>query len=172
MAITRLNNNSITSVTALPSGIDVGKIGQIQTSNLTTHYTINTSSFADIGLSCAITPTATSSKILILYKLQYSNASGEGWTGRLVRDSTNIALGTGNGTACTVSFATANANNYWSLEAGGSFLDSPNTTSATTYKFQASPNSGTYTMYFNRTARGDSADPSGIMTLTLMEVLA
>jgi hypothetical protein len=71
-----------------------------------------------------------------------------------------------------LSFQTANMNNYWSLEAGGSFLDTPSTTSSTTYKFQAVPTAGTLTMYFNRTARGGSGDPLVPSSITLMEVLA
>jgi len=150
-----------------------GKIGQVVTSTLSSQVSLTISGATDIGLSASITPTSTSSKILILYKLNYSNASGDGFVGRLVRNSTNIFLGdSGTGQQGTLSFQTANMNNYWSLEAGGSFLDTPSTTSSTTYKFQAVPTAGTLTMYFNRTARGGSGDPLVPSSITLMEVLA
>ena len=67
MAITRLNNNSITSVTALPSAIPTGKVLQVvqtidkdqgsftlATDTLSTWMTVN------------ITPSSTSSKIFAL----------------------------------------------------------------------------------------------------------
>jgi hypothetical protein len=52
-----------------------GKIGQVVTSTLSSQVSLTISGATDIGLSASITPTSTSSKILILYKLNYSNAS-------------------------------------------------------------------------------------------------
>jgi hypothetical protein len=85
----------------IPSGATItnngtanfGKIGQVVTSTLSSQVSLTISGATDIGLSASITPTSTSSKILILYKLNYSNASGDGFVGRLVRNSTNIFLG-------------------------------------------------------------------------------
>ena len=74
MAITRLNNNSITSVTALPSGITTGKVLQVvqtvdknqgswslATDTLSTWMTVN------------ITPSSTSSKILVRFDAYLGN---------------------------------------------------------------------------------------------------
>ena len=86
MAITRLNNNSTSSVTtlsavtsipnlaSLPSGIDVGKIGQVvATSNaMSTTYITSTSPVAISGLSVTITPTSTSSKIYVHATFSYT----------------------------------------------------------------------------------------------------
>ena len=169
MALVKLNNQSISEVTGLPAGVG-GKVLQVVSSTLSSTVTITTSTSVDIGLSATITPSSTSSKILIMYKINYSNASGDTFVGHIVRDSTKIFQGTtGSGLEGTISFQTANMNNYWSLEAGGSFLDTPNTTSATTYKIQAESESS-LTMYFNRTQRGDSGDPLVPSSITLMEI--
>ena len=78
MAITRLNNNSLTSITALPTAVSVGKVGQVLQGEYGTAVTLNTSGFTDTGLSLAITPVATSSKILVsvvqsIYSVSYTH---------------------------------------------------------------------------------------------------
>ena len=59
------------------------------------HSTSNsTSTFVDIGLSVAITPSSSSSKVLIVYRVYTSVvAGGYACSLILVRGSTNIALG-------------------------------------------------------------------------------
>ncbi len=148
-----------------------GKVLQVVSSVLSSQVALSLNNTeGDIGLSASITPSSASSKILILYKINYSNASGDTFVGHLVRGSTKIFQGdNGTGREGTISFQTANMNNFWSFEAGGSFLDSPNTTSSTTYKFTAA-NGSNLTMYFNRTARGDAGDPAVASSITLMEI--
>ncbi len=151
-----------------------GKIGQVVQAIQQYDVLINTSSEVDIsGLSVSITPSATTSKVLIIWSVYFNNDSGENFRANLKRGSTAIGQGNaGTGNQCTFAFSTANMNNYWLLHSGGTFLDSPSTTSATTHKLTAAPNSGTYQMYFNRTARGGSADPLTSSTITAIEVLA
>jgi hypothetical protein len=150
-----------------------GKIGQVVQTIQQDDALINTSSEVDIpGLSVAITPTSTSSKVLITWSVYYNTDGGENFRANLKRGSTAIGQGnSGTGNQCTFAFSTANMNNYWLLHSGGNFLDSPSTTSETTYKLTAAPNSGTYQMYFNRTARAGSADPLTSSTITAMEIL-
>ena len=50
---------------ATVSGLTTGKIGQVLQAEYGTAVTLNTSGFTDTGLSLAITPSATSSKILV-----------------------------------------------------------------------------------------------------------
>jgi hypothetical protein len=70
MAITRLNNNSITSVTALPSGIDVGKVLQVVSDISTTKTTCSTTSLTDVAdLGVSITPSNSSSLIYVTIHL-------------------------------------------------------------------------------------------------------
>jgi len=158
------------SAADLASGVG-GKVLQVVSSVLSSQVTISVNNAeADLGLSATITPSSASNKILILYKINYSNASSDTFVGYIVRGATKLFEGdTGTGKESTISFQTANMNNYWSFEAGGSFLDSPNTTSATTYKIVVFAHSN-QTMYFNRTARGDGNDPITTSSITLMEI--
>ena len=83
MAITRLNNNSITSVSALPnlaslpSGIPTGKILQVKTTGHLATFQSSTTGIVDItNGSLTITPNSTSSKIFCLVGgSTYANAS-------------------------------------------------------------------------------------------------
>jgi hypothetical protein len=151
----------------------VGKVLQVVSTTLTTATSTAATGATDIaGLSVTITPSASANKILVLYKIQYSNSSGNNGVINLVRNGTNIGMGDSGqgGDDCTISICTANKNNYWALEAGGSFLDSPSSTSALTYKFQTTSNDGAGPFYFNRTTRNGGSDANGISTITVMEI--
>ena len=65
MSITKLNNRSLTAVTALPSGVG-GKVLQVVTGTYATSATTSSGTFSSTGLSASITPSSVSSKILIL----------------------------------------------------------------------------------------------------------
>lgn len=90
-----------------------------------------TATFADTGLSASITPKSTSSKILIYVSMpcaKTSTNSGSAVNLRILRDSTTITTSYANlysGTAITVVGTIPLL-----------YLDSPSTTSATTYKVQ------------------------------------
>ena len=103
-------------------------------------FSSNSSSFADIsGLSVAITPSSSSNKILVFASLQFGTNSGSGYPAfRMLRDSTEINSGTVVGSRISGILLS----NIYSNDAGSGlmmnthFLDSPATTSATTYKIQ------------------------------------
>ncbi len=142
-----------------------GKIGQVIQTVSTASASISTTSFADV-MTAAITPSATSSKILIDFRLGgYNPGDAMDIFFRVERDSTALQTGTaGQGTACQ----SAGTPNSQRGDGGFSinFLDSPNSTSAITYKLQSKVSGNSYT--FN--SKGGSY--STISTLTLMEVLA
>ena len=158
------------------SGVSAGKILQVIQTTKTDTASTGSSSFADI-LTVSITPTAATSKFLLTgdLKIGYSSYTAAiMW--KFVRDSTDLFIGDadGNRTRCT-----------WGLEDGhnnstifqldtthGTFLDSPNTTSAITYKVQWAAKQATG--YLNRTGNdGDSAGyPRTASSLTVMEVSA
>jgi len=106
-----------------------------------------TSTFADTNLSASITPTSSSNKILITVMQNgvYKDGSAEaGMQLQLLRGSTVISQlakraggDNGTGTAATMSIGTV----------GASILDSPNTTSALTYKTQFKSASNASTVY-------------------------
>jgi hypothetical protein len=162
------------TISNLGTASGFGKVGQVVQTVITTAQALSTST-SKIDLpdyTVAITPTAASSKILVEWYIMFSNDSGDRHLLYLNRGTTEIGIGTtsGLGELCTTGLMTANSNNYWAFNATGSYLDSPATTSATTYKFQINAG-GSYTCHFNRTARG-SADGCYISTMTATEIVA
>ncbi|MDD1463697.1 hypothetical protein MEO39_27370, partial [Dolichospermum sp. ST_sed2] len=91
--------------------------------------------------------------------------------GRLMRDSTAIAIGDADGIRTQASFGGIEFANATSLVSTVLFLDSPATTSATTYKIQVRSNAAA-AVYVNRTQNDtNSADLSRtISTITVIEV--
>jgi len=134
----------------------------------------------DTGLSATITPSSSSNKILMQYVLSvgWSGGNMAQFTIHLIRGSTEIGQGdAGDSTqkrAHAQTFAYENAN-YLAHSFGGSFLDSPSTTSATTYKLQVYNATTSGTTYINRTARDGGYthyDSRLSSNLILMEVSA
>ena len=152
-----------------------GKVGQIVQTVKTTTTSSSSTSYADItGMTVSITPTATSSKILVMTSLTVCSSATYTMMWQFVRGSTAICIGTdatSNRTACTQHAQSQTARTTHNM--GMSFLDSPSTTSATTYKLQWLVESGS-TVYLNRTsADGDAVyTPRCASTITVMEILA
>ena len=176
MSITRLNNNSITSVTALPSGIDVGKIGQVLSThtNATGFYT-NSSTLIDItGLSVAITPSATDSKILVMASVTAtSNTTTRCFIG-LKRNST--AIGGGNPTGVQI----PGVNSGHEQEGDNalfnyhiSFLDSPSSVAEQTYKVTGcAEGSSTFRLNISYGDADANTVSRGASSITVMEILS
>jgi hypothetical protein len=118
-----------------------GKVLQVVQGTTATAVGIASSTMTDSGLSATITPTLNTSKILVLVSQQvYANRSGATIysKGAIVRASTTImtneyvgGFGVPNASGTIETFF------YWCP----SYLDSPATTSATTYKVQLATNS-------------------------------
>jgi hypothetical protein len=131
--------------------------------------------FGDItGLSVSITPTSATSKILIFVAVATSAGQGQRHGIRLMRNSTAISIGDSAGSRTRVSSAGAQAggaNDTVSLLCN--FLDSPNTTSATTYKVQGG-SEGTTTFFVNRSSGdADGTDKCrSASSITVMEIAA
>ena len=147
-----------------------GKILQVVSSHLTTQMTSTSTSFVDIGLSASITPSATSSKILILINVAFSLNGDNNASLQLLRDSTVINSGVG---GTHQSWATINANatafRYSNPQQACNYLDSPSTTSAITYKVQGKIHAGAgVTFAINR--RQDDTEMSNSSNITLLEV--
>ena len=143
---------------------------QIKQSILTATATTTTSgSWTDVGLSCAITPQSASNKIFCMVSLGSISADAGTSTGfRLVRGSTDIGMP--DSTALQSGFTNIyDADQQILASANFNYLDSPATTSATTYKITWR-NSGN-TTWLNRYI-GSSTDYNGSSTLILMEVSA
>ena len=145
----------------------VGRILQVVNTIKADVFSTTSTSFTDLtGMSVSITPSATTSKVLVFFALSVSNGSvNSSVYVNLVRDSTNIAQSTGGATNNQTSahVVTATLGNFFSAV---QFLDSPNTTSATTYKLQIRTSSGT--AFVNR--RGADGGDGLVCTMTAMEV--
>ena len=131
---------------ALPTG----SVLQVQSTTKTDTFATNpSSSFIDVtGLSVSITPSSTSNKVLINISI-----SGGGSTGvniahfRLLRGSTVIYAGDTAGSRTLGFTQSIDSDANASENVSGVFLDSPSTTSATTYKIQTYSNG---IVYINR----------------------
>ena len=155
----------------LPLGTG-GKILQIVQDTKTDTFSTTSTSFVDVtGLSVSITPSSTSSKILVLGTLQW-NTTGHA-SARLLRDSTNIAIGDSAGSRIQGVFHNSDSASYNIIASHIAWLDSPATTSAVTYKFQiAVPWSSTYVVTVNRSTQDtDTAYQSRVpSSIVVMEV--
>ena len=171
MAITRLNNNSITSVTALPSGIDTGKVLQVKQSTKTDSSTISmaTGSLYTFWTQ-TITPSSTSSKILVSFVVHMGQQSTSAQPYIVLkRDSSNIFYADAIGSRQR---STASAG-YFRNDATGPttqwYLDSPSSTSELSYTL----NGGGYdsrTWYINIPDVNGDYVSSCTSTFTLMEI--
>jgi hypothetical protein len=141
-----------------------GKVAQVVSTTKTDAFSTTSLTYVDVtGLSVTITPTSATSTILVLTGVALS-ASSRGFL-RLVRGSTNIAISTGFTTNQT---SNVYNNDYQSQYVSIAHVDSPATTSATTYKFQLVVDAGTG--FIN--AQSGATTNGNVSTLTVMEILA
>ena len=141
---------------ATPSG--GGKVLQVVMGQTTTITTIASTSYTDTTLSATITPSSATSKVLAIFtqQVRIARTSVDQYGGyQLVRGATSI-LNLGNGGYETMGLDVGgNGANSLQMRTilSGSYLDSPATTSATTYKTQfkvySTSNSGTSTVNEN-----------------------
>jgi len=141
------------------STFPVGKIGQVVQTVFTTKIASTSTSFTDItGCNVSITPTSTSSKVLINFVGMFG--SGQNNTDnfyQILRGSTVLQVPQGiriDDIACNRSYTTC-------------LLDSPSSTSEVTYKVQFKCEANE--VFINR---DNSNNQEGFTTLTVSEVLA
>lgn len=145
-----------------------GKVLQVVSATTTTATTIATTTLTDTGITASITPTANTSKVLVLVTAQFKQfRNGSGFTflaAELLRGSTTIA--DWNQTDADefdgFQFAGSSANTYRSGITSLVYVDSPATTSSTTYKLQARGYDSSVSVTFQKN--------SAISTITLLEI--
>lgn len=158
---------------------DTGKILQVKQATQTGRVSaaVTSTVFEDIsGLSVSITPTATSSKILVSFHLHVATTVGNYLVmSRIMRDSTAIGIGdqVGSNRPRAANITWSNNESYQTTTMDNAILDSPNTTSATTYKIQWTDSYG-QTLYLNRgiTDSDSIYYPCTSSHITVMEVAA
>ena len=149
------------------------QVKQVQKTDATSQSLTGTANFNDIsGLSLSITPSNSSNKILVVSTVSVSCDNGNRNTHiRHMRGSTPIGVGTG-GSQTNSSFYLKTRDSFSPHNVSTQVLDSPSTTSATTYKIQWSGESGD-TFFLNRNASSAHGGNEGMVsTLTLMEIAA
>ena len=120
------------------------------------------------GLTATITPSATSSKILVLVTIgAFSPAAGYTGNLQIARGGTALNVSTGGGTSNSAGMSVTSGATYGNHTESISFLDSPSSTSALTYSCQVFAQSGA-TLYVNRWVPNDGRRATS--TITLMEV--
>ena len=143
------------------ASMPAGAVLQVVSATYSTEVSSTTSTLIDTGLSASITPTSATSKIYIMVthpqNFKSSTTGSESIRFRILRNSTSIFTATeylGYTGSIVQSYFTAAFN----------YLDSPATTSATTYKTQFCNNFGSP----NGTVSVQSASTTS--TITLMEI--
>ena len=152
------SNGSAWTSAALPAA---GKILQVVQGTTSTEVISTVTSDTDTTLTANITPSATSSKILVLVEQAgCGKRSGNSWLNlKLVRGSTTII------TFCTFAAYTGTTTDNMIGTISTSFLDSPSTTNQTTYKTVMSTGNTPISLFVQ-------ADDAGAQTstITLIEV--
>lgn len=151
-----------------------GSVLQVVSTTKTDTFTTTSTAFTTItGLTASITPSSSTSKILIIVSVTGSQEvnTNDAYIG-LFRDSTQIALGDAAGSRIRYSFLLNTSNASWQTTGSVNFLDSPSTTSAISYSVRARvPSSGT--LYINR-GQSDTDGAYGasrtVSTITVMEI--
>jgi hypothetical protein len=171
------NGHALVADSGVTAGVKwagVGKVLQVVSATKTDTFSMSGTTFTDVtDLSVTITPTATTSQVLIVALIAGNGTSGTtAALFRLVRGSTAIAIGATAGSRVRTSGAIMAANNDIIFNGGVTTLDSPATTSATTYKIQLAGTSGSGTNYVNRTTNDtdSSGYPRTVSTITAYEI--
>jgi len=153
-----------------------GKILQVVEGTLTSGFTTSSQTMVDVGLSATITPSSASNKVLILLSLGsfVNRTSHKRAFANILRGSTVLFVGdAASGEEVTIARTWRTAQDEYVMDPlSRSFLDSPNTTSATTYKLQASIASDGGYVYINRPYTQDANGGNTASSLILMEVAA
>ncbi len=159
---------------ALANHIDAtaGKVLQVVSVTKVDTFTTSSSSYVDItGLTATITPSSTSSKILVLTKVSVSTASADIVSIQILRGATAVGGGTAvgsRGSATSSFYALANGTGG----ADGNYLDSPASTSAETYKIQCLTSGSNTRINTTHDDANSTSRSRTSSTITLMEISA
>mgnify|MGYP001275921584 CR=1 FL=1 len=151
--------------------VGAGTIVQVVQATTNTEVAVSSSTYTDTGVTASITPTSSSNKVLVIINQQFQvhrTSAGQGMGFKILRDSTEIYVPPDNSTGPFLSYV--NATEHLGVITLN-YLDSPSTTSSTTYKAQGRPylTSSSGVVRYQTTTNGVTA---GTSLITLMEVVA
>ena len=161
--------------------ISTGKILQVVTTAKTDTFSASVASGATTaftGLTASITPASTANRILVMLQLAghvNTDASDQQLQFILKRGSTAIGIGDAAGSRKRATLWSSGSSTLDTIGYSGTivFVDSPATTTSTTYGVDLGHGSGsTKTIWMNRTTTDSDANTQAraISTITLMEV--
>ena len=168
MPLTKIQSLGITDGTIVNADINAsaaiagtklsgaGKVLQVVTATDSSSLSSSSATYVDTGLTASITPSSASNKILVVATMGTfgaDSASSQGATIRLVRGSTELMYSSGLGAHPTITYIYYPGVNF-------AYLDSPSTTSSTTYKTQFKSDSTT----------GFVIDSGSIASIVLLEI--
>lgn len=166
----------------VPSGVTLtnngsasgfGKVLQVVQGVKTDGGSTTSTSYVTTGLEVSITPSATSSKVLVIANPVLSGGDVSNVTSQLWRDSTAIILGDTSGSKNRASAGWLYVySQYQGTAVPVVYLDSPSSTSSLTYKIMYKSSNASYSAYINESEK--SADNNsysrGASTITAMEI--
>ena len=167
MALTKVIGDGLAT-----SGLPAGSVLQIQVGSINDIYSSTSTSFADVtGFNVSITPTSSSSTILV----SFSTVAGNTNTSRPSRfrvirtvsggSAVHVGVGATDGDGFSGTRTVYDAGNEQAHQVHWQGIDSPSTTSATVYKVAAATNGGT--LKVNNRHNDDMSQTS---TITVMEI--
>ena len=172
------NNTVLTADSTTATGLKwaaagaSGKVLQVVQATTTTQVQVSSTTYTDTTLTASITPSAASSKVLVLVSQSFqadSTSSGVKYIlvkHKLMRDSTDIFIPLGTAGFGVNIDTSATHNEYQNIGViAYSYLDSPATTSSTTYKTQ-----GAMTAATNRTVYFQNSQSSETSSIILLEI--
>jgi hypothetical protein len=174
IAAPNTNSNFTLDIPSASGVIDrlnrAGNVLQVVNVAFPTIFTTTSTSYVDVtGFSASITPTSATSNILVTINAVCGTSNSDGFI-NLLRDSTNIAQGTGGSTSNQTMHINGNVpTRYGMLMASVVCLDSPATTSSVTYKLQVRSTASTTVRIGGR---GEDSLFGGYSSITLMEIAA
>lgn len=161
---TGIDASALSTGTVAAARLPAGSVLQVVSTTKSDVFTTGSSSYVDVtGLAATITPTSASNKILVIVNLSYSASGNRDAAFQTVRGATVIPTGV---VGSLLNGASSGAFINAMLSFAQSYLDSPATTSSTTYKVQVAINADT--LFVNR--RALDTNFTGQSTITLMEI--
>ena len=165
-----IKDQKITNMVGLPV--------QVVSVSKTDSFNTNSTSYTDItGFTASITPSSTSSKILVISNWMWGSSASPYPKFILLRGSTSINIGDTDTGATRVSVGNntdpiGDEGNIQQEQLSHHFLDSPSSTSSVTYKWQTKSFNSGRTIYVGRTADvSDGNRATAPSYITLVEIL-
>jgi len=171
MSLSLAGDGTITGIDADASDLvsALGGIGSnVVSVSKVNAFTTTSTSFVDIpDMTASITPTSNTAKVLVVCQLSVGGRNDQRMFVNLLRGETNLNQSTGGTLDATISMGMF-PNEEGIIPVIISFLDSPATTSATTYKLQIRTTASSTTVNRSRA----SVTAGSTSTITLIEVAA